>query len=283
MTVLTYIDRSPFSRGVLDAAVWLARRLDQPVELVHTVTLAAGRSSQDLSGYMAVDAPETAFEKQVPFDEAQNRVRIEDGHRLLDAGAAAVREAGIRSVTERLYQGTIAQHLAATQENHSAIVVGRQGESTHRAPARLGRNIEYVLQTATRPVVIAPHQFVPIERSLIAWDGGRSCEAALDFLVANGLLTGDQATLLHVGHGPAPSGIRAAGDRLTSAGVDASIEQSTGQVAEAILRCASAMPAELVIMGAFGHSRLRRALLGSTTSAILLNCPSTIMVVRSAD
>ncbi|MNR67562.1 Universal stress protein family protein [compost metagenome] len=37
---------------------------------------------------------------------------------------------------------------------------------------------------------------------------------------------------------------------------------------------------DLLVMGAYGHSRMRQYLVGSTTSHLLRDCPSALLILR---
>jgi nucleotide-binding universal stress UspA family protein len=58
----------------------------------------------------------------------------------------------------------------------------------------------------------------------------------------------------------------------------ASFEHDTGEPATAILRRAA--PDTLVIMGAYGHSRLHRMMLGSTTEQVIHACVGPLLLSR---
>jgi nucleotide-binding universal stress UspA family protein len=53
-----------------------------------------------------------------------------------------------------------------------------------------------------------------------------------------------------------------------------------GDPANALLAYREARGVDLVIMGAYGHSRIRRFLVGSTTTALLSRCRVSMMVLR---
>jgi len=282
MRIVAYIDQSAYAPSVCSHAVWAAQRLGMPVELVHAISLPASSENRDLSGYFAIDAPESVLEDRVQLDETRNRAIVEDGHRLLDTAAGAIRTEGVTQVSQRLFQGTISEHLQQHHDEIALVVVGKRGEDAARDPNHLGSNIERVVRSAHRPVLISALTFEPFERAIIAWDGGRSVTEAVRFISTHELLAGVATTLLHVGDGRG-SGLSAREDvrrQLESGGIPVDIVQRTGPVTETILQIASELPADLVVMGAYGHSRIRQLVVGSTTTEVLLACPCSVLVVH---
>lgn len=282
MRITAYIDRSPFAPSVCRHAAWAANAMHAPIELVHAIELPSNLEKHDFSGYFAIDAPEAVLEDRVRLDEMQNRVLVDEGHRLLDAAADAIRNDGVAQISQRLFQGTISEHLQQHQDEISLVVVGKRGEGAGRDPKHLGSNIERVVRSAHRPVLISSLTFEPIERAVIAWDGGRSVTEAVRFCSTNRLLGGVTATLLHVADGPGRdrSSLEAVGHQLASGGIPVEIDQRPGPVAETILQVARELPANLVVMGAYGHSRVRQLVVGSATTEVLLACPCSVLVVH---
>ncbi len=160
------------------------------------------------------------------------------------------------------------------------VVVGRRGADAERDLARLGSNVERAVRGAHRPVLIAAKSFDPIHRAVIAWDGGRSAAAAIKFIASTSILTGIDTTLLHVGdlRGAEELKIEAVQSQLRAAKVPVSMMGRSGAVAAAIVDVVTALPAQLLVMGAHRHSRIMQHVVGSTTTDVLLSCPSSLLV-----
>jgi len=158
--------------------------------------------------------------------------------------------------------------------------VGKRGEGAHRDPQHLGRNLERIVRSAHRPVLIAASAFTPITRALLAWDGGRSAGEAVHFLASQPLLHGVPTTLIHVANdrkqiNPAAND---AARHLIATEMDVRVEQVSGAPVAAILAAAQQHDSQLVVMGAYGHSRMRSLIIGSTTTELLMQCPDAMLV-----
>jgi nucleotide-binding universal stress UspA family protein len=129
---------------------------------------------------------------------------------------------------------------------------------------------------AGRPVLVVPRYgtFVTIgERVLVAWDAGReACRAVNDALPL--LRMAKQVVVMSVNAGESPG--LAPGDDIAlhlarhGISVATSSERATDiDVANLLLSRAADLSADPIVMGAYGHSRLRELVLGGVTRRIL--------------
>jgi nucleotide-binding universal stress UspA family protein len=139
--------------------------------------------------------------------------------------------------------------------------------------------IEGVLFHAGRPVLVAPPGWkgkAVGKRIVVAWDASREATRALS--EAQPLTDGaEQVTVLTVdakpkmfGHGEQPGANIAA--HLTRRGQQAEVRNVDGlgrAPALAILEEANKLGADLVVMGAYAHSRLRELVFGGATRDLL--------------
>ncbi len=284
MTVIGCIDRSEFAGTVCDYAAWSAQRTgDDTVEVLHVIEGKTDPSTySNHSGWLGVDTSTSLLQEITAIDEQWNRLATQAGRLLLDDAVQRLREAGVGKVTQRLLQGELVDHLADHEANASMVVVGKQGESAHQGRAHLGRNLERVIRASYRPVLVTPRQFRPIERFVFAWDGGRSSGHAIGFLIETGLLQGIEGHMLFVGKGTEPEKERMedALGHLRSAGLDIAPTIRPGRASEQIAGMVNEVNADLLVMGAYGHSHIRNLIIGSTTTEVLQTSQVATLVCR---
>jgi len=281
MTVLACIDRSHYAASVCDHAAWAAGRLDVPVEPLHAIERHPDRTAHaDRSGRLGVDTGEHLLRELVTLDEQRNRVARESGRVLLDDAARRIREAGIAEVYQRLEQGELAEQLRDHEANARLIVIGKGGEATKSGASHLGRNLERVIRASHKPVLIASDAFRPIRRYLLAWDGGKSAGDAINYLVESPLLREVEGSVLMAGDetgtgrtrlGDAVRHLESAGLRVTGAIREGDPESVIGAAVER-------EEIDLLVMGAWGHSRIRQLMIGSTTTELLRRCDASMLV-----
>ncbi len=284
MTILACIDQSDFAGSVCDHAAWGAGRTgDDTVEVLHVIARHTDPSAySNHSGWLGVDSGDTLLQEITEIDEQWNRLATQAGRLLLDDAAMRLREAGVARVHQRLLQGELVDHLPDHEANASMVVVGKQGETAHQAKAHLGRNLERVIRASYRPVLVTPRRFKPIERFVFAWDGGKSSGHAIAFLVETGLLRGIEGHMLFVGKGAALENERMedALGHLRSAGLDITPTVRSGRASEAIIGMVNEVNADLLVMGAYGHSHIRNLIIGSTTTEVMRTSEVATLVCR---
>lgn len=178
---------------------------------------------------------------------------------------------------------------ATVRHGHASdlLVVGQvdHAKIDHDKTADVARDLpEQVVLHSGRPVLIIPcaGHFPEVgKKVLIAWDGTR--EAAMAMRDALPLFSESaQVTLVSLRkEGDAEAGAKLCIPEtiawLWRHGVEAKAEQyvTTIGFADTLLSCASSMNIDLMVMGAYGHTRLRELVLGGVTREILarMNVP----------
>ena len=165
------------------------------------------------------------------------------------------------------------------------IVVGRTASP---ATERWVPVCEAALFESGRPVVVAPPKSPQgMGRNvLLAWNG--STETARTIGLGMPLLVGaESVTVLSVigasgGMVPGPTGEQVAA-HLVRNGVKATAKTLKAQgrsAGEAILVEAAAIGADLIVKGAYTHSRLREVIFGGTTRHILAAAPVPVLIAH---
>lgn len=145
-----------------------------------------------------------------------------------------------------------------------------------------------IVMEAGRPVLVVPNSgraVMPAKRALIAWNGRReAARAAFDAIPL--LPHGAEVTVLWVdtSSDPVIAGEAPGVDLCTTLARHgfkceaASAQAPNGDATEAILREASARGADMIIMGAYGHSRFREFILGGVSRDILARMDRPILM-----
>jgi len=120
-----------------------------------------------------------------------------------------------------------------------------------------------------------------------ATDGSASASRAIAWFVANrGAFAGAEVAVVSVAAqkpGASEKADAALADArrvLDAAGVAAAYEVLSGIPADAISARQQESGANLLLMGAYGHSRIRRLLIGSTTVELLQRCRVPVVLFR---
>jgi nucleotide-binding universal stress UspA family protein len=204
------------------------------------------------------------------------------GRAILEDGQARLAAAGIAAVTTKLRIGDFVETVAEMEAAADLIVVGKRGEAADFAKLHLGSNLERVVRASHKPVLVTARAFKPIESILIAYDGGTSAMKAVDHIARSDLFAGLRCRLLGVGAETAESRRRLADAEalLNAGGYRVSADILPGQPDRVIAEAVEAEGIDLLVMGAYGHSRIRNLIIGSTTTEMIRSCKIPVMLFR---
>lgn len=179
-------------------------------------------------------------------------------------------------------------HIAPTVIEHAReadlVIVGHSSSASNRA---IGSDFsERVVISCGRPTLVVPpngRAVVPTNLAIVGWNGSReSARAVFDSIPL--LKQHDEVLLAWVG----PEPVRNASDSSSAAGarlaktlarhdVDARVIDfhTSREAGEALLERVESRRAGLLVMGAYGHTRLREFILGGATRSVLrgMKCP----------
>ena len=280
--IIALVDGSVYSASVCDHAAWIAGRTDAPVELLHVLGRREGAAMQDHSGAIALGARTALLNELTALDEQRGKLMMQRGRAILDDAQAKLENAGVCGVTTRLRSGDIVETVAEVEAEARVIVIGKRGEAADFATLHLGSNLERILRSAHKPVLVAARAFRPIEKVLVAFDGGTSALKAVDHIARSPVFQGLTVHVVTVGTASAQvtKGLENAQATLKAAGIMAETSTRPGQPETALARLVEDASFDMLVMGAYGHSRIRSLIIGSTTTAMIRACKVPLVLMR---
>ncbi len=280
MRVIACIDASHYATSVVDHAAWAASHLGGTVEVLHVIQRKdAVAARHDLSGAVGLGARSGLMEELARIDEAEARLAREQGKILLQAAEERVRSANV-PVELCHRHGGIVETVIEREANAELVVIGKRGASADFAKGHLGSKVERVVRQSVKPVLVASRAFRSIERALIAFDGGASAMKAVTFAATSPLFRDVRLHLVIAGAETDRSrqALGWASDVLGERAERA--ELVAGDADDVLIAVAENSDADLVVMGAYGHSPLRRLIVGSTTTAVIRGVTLPVLLFR---
>ena len=267
-------DRAALAAGLALAQQFRAHALALFVRLDPVRAMPYGYIGNDVSGFSAQYAIEAAIKLS---DETQKIVS--------EAFQAAVRKAGV-AVKEKpgaspeatahlkVLQGDFALEVERESRLSDLVVFGLAPDSNGQAMNREG--LEAALLSGAHPVLFVPNEpaETPGRRIAIAYDG--SATAAHAVMAALPLLS--RAKAVHsfevtpaTGESEPLTELR---DYLALRGIgviDHLIDPGPKSIGDALLNAVAAQHCDLLVLGGYGHSRIRELVLGGVTRHIVRN------------
>lgn len=264
-TILVHVDLSHESEQRIRIAASLA--LAQDAHLVGAAMTGLSRFAVDS---LQASSPDTMI-------ATHQALLHQRANQALDQFDAIAQMAGVTSFERRVVDDDAAAGMTV-QARYCDLVVISQADPDEPAPATMSDFPEYVILNCGRPVLTIPYagRFDRVgKRILVAWNASREATRALT--AALPLL--QQATLVEVAainpdqdlgaHGEQPGADIAV--YLARHGVKVTSLQENSEIdsGNALLSLAADRSSDLLVMGAYGHSRFREVLLGGATRTVL--------------
>ena len=279
--IFALVDGSAYSESVCHHIAWIAGRIGASVDLFHVLGRREG-GSDDLSGNLRLGARSKIMGELAELDAQRAKLSQAQGRAILEDAQALIEKDGVAEVRPHLRLGDIVEAVEDQEGDSDLIVIGKRGESADFAKQHLGSNMERVARATSKPVFVANREFKPIEKVLIAFDGGVSAMKAVDYVAYHPLFAGLACTVVTVG---TPSeavskGLEDAKATLAAGGHAAEVKVVDGQPETALAQLIEAEGHDLLVMGTYGHSRIRAMIIGSTTTAMIRTCKVPVLLMR---
>ncbi len=281
--VVAMIDQSLYAESVCDYAGFVASKLEASLEIVHVLgRREASGEGANLSGSIGLGARTALLEELAELDAKKAKLVQQQGRAILDDAKARALRSGVSDVTTLLRNGEIVETAQDLEADADLIVIGKRGQAADFDKLHLGSNLERVVRSVTKPVLVASRAFQPIERMMIAFDGGTSAMKAVDHIARSKVFGGLDLRLVVAGQ-VSPEIRKKAEDAailLKAAGYNTEAEFVSGSPDKAIAEQVKESGRDLLIMGAYGHSRIRNLIIGSTTTEMIRSCKIPILLFR---
>ena len=280
--IVALVDGSIYSASVCDHAAWISQRTGAPVELIHVLGRREAPGTQDHSGAITLGARTALLQELAELDAQRAKLISHRGRAILEDARAILDKDGVTDITTRLRHGDIVEAVAEVEAEARVIIVGKRGEAADFAKGHLGSNLERIVRASHKPVFVASRAFRPISKVLVAYDGGASAMKGVDHIARSPLFQGLSVHVVTVGSATAEvtKGLANAKAMLRAAGIEAETSVLPGQPETALGKLVDEAQFDMLVMGAYGHSRIRSLIIGSTTTAMIRSCKVPVVMMR---
>lgn len=268
--LLAHVDQTPAAQGRLDAALRLAGRSGARLTALYLV------AEPFMSG-TTTHMPDAVIREHLATAGAE-------ADEVLDAIRKKAEQAGVPLIARRLSGPLDRLPALLAQEARSAdlAIVGQPDPKTGSGDAAL--LVEAAFMETGRPALMIPQDgvaSVPFRRVLVAWNASR--EAARAVHDALPLLMSAEDVVVLVVDPDDQSGALERGllGHLEHHGVSArlkAVESGRRSAGEVIMAEAAAEKADLLVMGGYGHSKLREAMFGGATRTLLAEAALPVLI-----
>lgn len=279
--IIACIDGSSYSQSVADLSIWTAQTLSAPLTLLHVLDKSERETEPELSGNIGLGSREHLLQELIELDEKRAKVALRHGKALLNELETKALESSFSDLNKLQKHGDLLETLLDMEQNIRVLVVGKSGEMNQSNTKAVGSQLESVVRTIKSHILVATGDFTPPDSYLLAFDGSEISQKLVEKALKTPLLKGMTCHLVMVedANDKAVAFAKAA-QKLRENGIAVVEASLTGEVHRAILDYQENNALGMIVMGAYGHSKLRQFFVGSNTTKIIVESNVPLLLIR---
>lgn len=282
--IIATLDGSVYADSICQLAAWAADKTSSPITLLHVAEPHTEMKTKgDLSGSIGLGANSALLEKLTKLDEEHGRFEQKKGQIILNMGTSELKK--FTDIDPEIIhrRGSLVEIIQELEAESELVIIGKRGEHHYLDKGHMGSNLEQVARSIHKPILVVTEKPNPITKFLLAYDGSEVSKKAIDYVINQPLLKGLECHLLKVGQANSKTQaiLQEAESKLQSASINVTstiIEESS--IENAISTYVENHQIDLLVMGAYGHSKIRSLFLGSTTTALICQSSVPLLLIR---
>ena len=277
--VIACIDSSPCINALAEAAAWIATQTQRELVLLQVLDYyPASYHLGEISGVIGFESNAMLLKELAELEQKQSELALDYSNNLLQHISSMIQEKYEIVATKIQEKGDFLEQSFSVLNEDDIVVIGRVGEKSAERNKALGSNVENFIRGANCTVMTVGEHFKAPTRFIFAYEYSPTCIKMMKRIAQSDLLKLLQCHLLYVGDHPEV--LNEPADFLTAAGLDVVVEYRYGDVAENILDYQREHGIQLIVLGAFSHSKIHQFFLGSITTNIFRNSTVPLLVAK---
>ncbi len=277
--ILVCTDGSLSGDVASEFGVGLAHRLEARLTGLHVLDsrMLEGPLMADISGWVGAQPYGSQLQQ---FRE----VLEEKGNAIIEAFNERCEKAGVQG-EGLIRMGHPSRVIIDEEVRAELVIMGRRGVHADLVGEAMGSTAERVARNSIKPCLVTPSTFQDIRKVMVAYDGSSHASQALHQAIELAAALDVELIILTVAE--EEDGSRAAEisqEAVTLAEAHecraVNLVSEESHAAQAIITNALEQDCDLIVMGAYGHSRIREMILGSTTTYVMTHADKPVMLVR---
>jgi nucleotide-binding universal stress UspA family protein len=266
--VYACIDDSTIAPAVCDYAAWASLRLDAALQLLHVLDKKEFPKPVDMSGQIGLGSREDLLNELTALDEKRGKIALSLGQSLLESAKARVQDAGVTDVVYRQRHGDLVDSLITLEDEIRLLVLGKHDSS---GSDHISSHLERVVRSMHKPMLVVADSFTAPSSIMIAYDGSDTTKKVVSMVARSALFKGLDCHVVMVGTATAKmqADLDWAKTTLQANQLQLTTAIISGDVMPALCDYRDTQHIGMLVMGAYGHSKIRQFLVGSTTTRML--------------
>jgi len=274
--IIVGTDGSEYSISAEDYGIYLSKKLVKPVLAVYVMDLRLINEAfiEDILGMIG-------FTEYINLSEKMKEYLDKKGEAILKAFAIKCRNAGADCSIAQIY-GVVADELVNIADRDDLIIIGKRGVHEDILPLHIGSTTDAVVKKSKCPVLVAEKKFRIPKNIAICFDGREKSIKAIDYVsYLNKYLNFENIKVITV-----------LNDKVDRDDIEIKLSKKAKFEYEMVFLegypeekledylNSNADNIDLAVIGAFGESKLKELILGSTTLYLLHKVKLPILVIK---
>lgn len=277
--VIACIDSSPCINALAEAAAWIARETQRELVLLQILDYyPASYHLGEISGVIGFESNAMLLKELAELEQKQSELALDYSNNLLNHISNMIQEKYQLPTTHIQEKGDFLEQSFNVLRETDIVVIGRVGERSAERNKSIGSNVENFIRGAKCTVLTVGDKFKPPTRFIFAYEYSPTCQDMMHRIAKSDLLKLLQCHLLYVGDHPEV--LKEPVQFFKDAGIDVVMEYRYGDVAENIIEYQKEQGIQLIVLGAFSHSKIHQFFLGSVTTKIFRNVTIPLLVTK---
>ena len=285
MKILLCTDGSSYAQVSYEYIAWLAERIDIEIEILYVTDSRKEQAARNpnFSGSIGIGSYQQLLEQLVEIESDRAKINHKRAKYILQQAQSFFSERNIEQIKLTHETGFLVDLFNKFESNADLIILGKRGETASLAREHLGANMERIVRASHKPCLVSPREFKPINKVLLAYDGGESCQKALHYLVQSPVLKDLALHIITVATKDKKNALqhlKAAKKIAISANFQPTCQLLTGNPEQKMQKYVEINDIDFLVMGAYGHNRIRHLVIGSTTAQMLRSSYIPVLLFR---
>ncbi|ESK56642.1 MAG: universal stress protein [Acinetobacter sp.] len=277
--VIACIDSSPCIDAVAEAAVWVAKQTQRELVLLQILDYyPASYHLGEISGVIGFESNAMLLKELAELEQKQSELALDYSNNLLKHISELIEKQYDLTSTKIQEKGDFLEQSFNILKENDVVIIGRVGERAAEKNKPIGSNVENFIRGANCTVITVGEHFEPPKRFIFAYEYSPTCQKMMQRIAQSDLLKKLQCHLLYVGDHPEM--LAEPEKYLKNAGLDVIPVYRYGDVAQNILEYQREHDIQLIVLGAFSHSKIHQFFLGSITTTIFRNANVPLLVAK---
>ncbi|MFW1807031.1 universal stress protein [Acinetobacter ursingii] len=277
--VIACIDSSPCINAIAEAAAWVAKQTKRELVLLQILDYyPASYHLGEISGVIGFESNAMLLKELAELEQKQSELALDYSNNLLKHISEMIENKYGLTSSKIQEKGDFLEQSFSLLKEDDFVVIGRVGERAAEKNKPIGSNVENFIRGANCTVMTVGETFKAPTRFIFAYEYSPTCVKMMHRIAQSDLLKTLQCHLLYVGDHPQV--LKDPEEFLSNAGIEVVTVYRYGDVAENILEYQREHGIQMIVLGAFSHSKIHQFFLGSIATSIFRNATVPLLVAK---